>query len=467
MKKRRSAVKVTSYAAGIFAIASALSAAVLLIMTASGFLFPRKEKITLHTETISKIYDASPLDGGVPILTYGELHPGHQLVMTVACQYTDVGEYENKPTYMILDASGADVTDMYDVTTDFGKLKIEGRPLTVQCTGKKKVYDQTPLESDEIRIVSGSLADGHSFICTAKTSITAPGEQKILPAYSILAANGVDVTDQYDITEYLGSLVVKPIPIAIRTGSAEKIYDGTPLSCDEWSYLNGEFLDGHKLSVKCITEESEVGIFDNHAATVVSDADGNNVSHLYDITIYFGTLTISARPIYISTGYATKEYDGSPLQCDEWSITSGSIGEDEHISMIAVTEITEAGSAENELHFSITDSEGNDITHRYKIILDAGQLTVTPRPLTIRTGSATMVYDGSALVCEEYEITKGSLCEGDMLNLSFTSIVNIGYSQNYIIDLSVYGKNENGDIVDVSKNYRVSYDYGTLTITAS
>ena len=92
-------------------------------------------------------------------------------------------------------------------------------------------------------------------------------------------------------------------------------------------------------------------------------------------------------------------------------------------------------------------------------------MTVTPRPITIQTGSATKKYDGAPLICKEYTITKGSVCDGDMLQLAFTSIVNIGYTENYIVDLTVYG-NEDGRKTDVTVNYKITYDYGTLTVTA-
>ena len=81
-------------------------------------------------------------------------------------------------------------------------------------------------------------------------------------------------------------------------------------------------------------------------------------------------------------------------------------------------------------------------------------------------GSATKKYDGTALFCREYEITKGSLCAGDTLELSFTSIVNIGYTENYIIDHTIYGEVAGGNKTDVTLNYKITFDYGTLTVTA-
>ncbi|MBQ7828385.1 MAG: hypothetical protein IJ386_09000, partial [Clostridia bacterium] len=58
-----------------------------------------------------------------------------------------------------------------------------------------------------------------------------------------------------------------------------------------------------------------------------------------------------------------------------------------------------------------------------------------------------------------------SLCPDETLDLAFTSIVNIGYSNNYVIDCSILKKDQNGNTVNVSGNYVISYDYGILKIT--
>ena len=366
---------------------------------------------------------------------------------------------------MIVDPSGADVTHLYDIYTDFGTITIERCPITVYSPDKSKPYDGTPLVSNLIYISAGKLAKGHIFVPNATTSITDPGKQSILPLYSIINENGVDVTDQYRITDNLGTLTVLPVPVRIITHSASKIYDGKPLSLNQWEIVHGSVLEGHQLEVKCTTEISEVGVHENLANVTVYDDKKNNVSYLYDITIIHGNLEISPIPLHITTGSLTKEYDGTPLSCTTWVLDMGKLGEGESISVINSTTLNTVGSTNNNMTFSVHDKSGNDITSRYAISYTPGQLRITPRSITIRTGSATKVYDGLPLVCEEYEIIKGSLCPNETLDVAFTSIVNIGYSNNYIIDCSVLKKDQNGNTVNVSGNYVISYDYGILKIT--
>lgn len=455
----------TSYVSAVCAVASATVVAVLLFLSASGVIFPRRATITLHTETVSKVYDAEPITGGEITVTFGELRPGHELVTLSVPSYTEVGEYDNAPKYIIVDSSGDDVTGMYDVTTDFGKITVRGIPLSVHSQTKSKRYDGTALISDEIQILTGNLAEGHIFIGGAVTRLTLPGEQDILPTYSIIDENGVDVTGIYEISEYLGTLTVIPIYITVSSGSAEKSYDGTPLSANEWEHVSGELLEGHSISAKCITKVTEVGEYENEIEACILDKSGKDVSELYKIVKVCGNISILPLTLHIETEGITKEYDGIPISCDKWSIVAGSLAEGESITVTHIPTLNYVGSAVNKMVFVITDKNGVNVTHRYQIIQQTGQLVLTPRTITIRTGSATKVYDGTALVCEEYEITNGSLCEGDTLNLAFTSIVNVGYTQNYIIDYYIQST-QDGDKVNVTSNYRVSYDYGTLTVTA-
>jgi len=463
MKYKSRAVRSSSYVAGIFAIASAMLVAIMLILCAIGFLFPRTQKLVLSTETVSKLYDGEPISGGEISITYGELHPGHELVIISECNYTNVGEYENSPAYKIVDPSGADVTDRYSIVDDFGSIIIEGRSITVFSPSKVKQYDGTPLTSDKIIMTGGALAEGHTFYADHTTSITYPGEQEILPSYFILDANGTDVTEHYGIISNIGTLTVLPRLVKLSTSSAEKPYDGTSLSSSGWKHESGTLLAGHKLTAKCITEVNDVGTFYNEADVWIHDAEGNDVSELYSVEFHYGQLTITPMPLYIRSGTASKEYDGTPLSCSDWSISSGKIGANETLTLLDSTEITSVGSVANEMLFSVTDKDGKDVTHRYKITVMNGILNLTPRSITIRTGSAKKVYDGTPLVCNEYEIIKGSLVEGEQLDLALTSIVNIGYTQNYVVDYSI--RRTAGALRDVSQNYRISYDYGTLTVT--
>ena len=190
MEHSKKAVKIISYVAGGLAIISALMVTVLMIMSALGLFYPRKTKLILHTDPIEKIYDAKSVSCTEPIVIYSSLHDGHELITTKLPKFEKVGEYVNQPTYMIVDASGDDVTDLYAIEEDFGKIIIYGKPISLYSPDKEKTYDGTALISDGITIMTGMLIEGHKLESGAPTRLTMPGEVAIEPLYSIRNKDG-------------------------------------------------------------------------------------------------------------------------------------------------------------------------------------------------------------------------------------------------------------------------------------
>ena len=164
MNNKRKAVKITTYVAGILAVTSAVLVGVLLIMSSLGIIFPRKQLLTISTNDVTTTYNAQPVFGGAPFVTRGQLLDGHHIVVTAECKQTNAGEYENIPEFVILDAVGADVTDMYRINEDFGKITIKQRRLIVYSQSKEKRYDGTPLVSDTITVTGGSFVEGHTLV---------------------------------------------------------------------------------------------------------------------------------------------------------------------------------------------------------------------------------------------------------------------------------------------------------------
>ena len=88
-------------------------------------------------------------------------------------------------------------------------------------------------------------------------------------------------------------------------------------------------------------------------------------------------------------------------------------------------------------------------------VIDAGQ-----RKLIYRSVDADIVYDGSALVCNEYSVMHGKLKDGHTAQISFTGMQSgVGESENSftVIILDAQG-------ADVTDDYRIECIFGTLTV---
>ena len=467
MKRNEKTVKAVSYVAGITAISGAMLLMVFLVLGLVGLIHPRKTPIILYTPGISEEYDGTQLCGNAPEVISGSLHPGHSLVVTDIPEYTEVGIYPDKPEFMIQDETGADVTHQYDISLNFGDIVIMPRVIYLSCDSKSKVYDGLPLLSGLAREMGGRLVPGHTLVTDDGNYLLVPGTVKSKPHYQIIDGNGNDVTDQYDVHEMFGDLEILQIPLTVTTQSARKHYDGKPLSASNWTHTKGNLLEGHSLDVTVISELGDVGTAANEATAKVTDAQGQDVSEFYQVNIVTGTLEIEGIPLYISTGSARKEYDGSPISSTEWELTKGKLVTGDTLQACFYTEHDGVGSVDNVVQFAVTSADGVDVTYRYKLICDYGTLTIQPKTINIRTDSAQKVYDGTPLSCDTYTITSGSLVAGEWIIISCTSITEVGYSDNYVLSCTIYRQEVDGTLTDVTNCYRITYDFGILKITSN
>lgn len=466
MKKTEKTVNAVSWVAGITAIAAAMLLAVLLLLSLAGRIHPRKQALHLYTPDIAQVYDETALTVSTPELRGWRLREGHTLSVTARPEYSRVGEYPNAPEYVILDETGADVTDRYAIIEEFGTVRITPRKIKLSCPGRFKVYDGEPLKPWPVTLMAGELVAGHTLETEDGNALVMPGTETAAPQYRILDAGGRDVTDQYEVSENFGTLEILPIPLTLTTESLRKQYDGKPLSADGWKHADGQLLEGHRLEMTVTAALTQVGAVENQGTARVIDASGKDVTGLYALNYQFGTLEVTGIPLYISTGSAKKEYDGVPLQNEQWKLTGGTLaaGETLHVRSAAVCE--GVGTVENRMEFAVTAADGTDVTDIYQIHLSCGTLTIQPRAITIRTGSAQKVYDGKPLSCESYTITAGSLCPRDQLSIACTSITEPGYSENFVIQCTIYRETGEQSRQDVTECYRISYDFGILKITA-
>ena len=251
--------------------------------------------------------------------------------------------------------------------------------------------------------------------------------------------------ENYIVQEDLGTLTVLPAGLTVRTGSAEKTYDGSPLT-EDTAELTG-LVAGESAAVKA------TGSITNPGSTVNTyEIDwGSAKESNYTITEELGTLTVTnARAeLTISTGSASRAYDGKPLTSGEVTIT-GLLGSDS-ITVTPTGSITDAGTAEN----SFTIDWGDTDQSNYVLNEKPGTLTVTPADLTISTGSAEKTYDGTALTNSDVTIT--GLAGSDTITVTPDgSITDAGTADNtYSIDWGSTKKS----------NYNLTEETGTLTVT--
>ncbi len=366
--------------------------------------------------------------------------------------------------YKIVNAEGADVTFAYNITPSEGNITVNPRNVTIYTDTITKVYDGTPIEKPEYSFKNGSLAEGDELRVNFRAMPTNAGIYSATPDnYNILNAEGEDVTNRYNLKFVYGVITIEPRKLTFTTGSAEKVYDGKPLTNPEWELVDGTLADGHVLTAEAIGNRTIAGTGDNTLDVTIVDEKGRYVADNYEIIVKYGALTITPITLKFETDSAEKVYDGQPLQASGYKFISGELLPGHTMQCRTNGWITDAGEGKNRLSVTIFNENGDDITyHGYRIEVDEGTLKVTPRPITVTSESAQKLFDGTPLTAHSCEVTEGSLVNGHIVKGYYKgSQTEVGESpNNFFISVNSVSDATTG----YASNYAITYVYGTLKV---
>ncbi|MGN0813844.1 MAG: transglutaminase family protein, partial [Candidatus Coproplasma sp.] len=448
--------------------------------------------ITVTTASNSWLYDGETHSDGTYSVGGAGLVDGHTTQAFDVAQITDIGQCENTMSIKVYDGK-TDVSGNYEISYNFGLLKVTAGQLVVQAGSSSKVYDGTPLTCETYSLTETSvLAAGHVLTAQTQGSQTLIGQSKneiVDGSVKVKDADGNDVTDCYVISYKYGILEVEPRPVKVTADSAQKDYDGEELVCYGYSVSSDceyALLENHTIQVVISGSQTLIGKSENLVTEVkifekiyeddllISETD---VSHLYDIQKVSGELKVMIPgELKITTGSAQKVYDGDALTNPDYTVTTNTLGAGYEtvydVQIICTGSITDVGTTHNDCTVKVFADE-TDVTEFANISITYGELTVDPRPITITTGSGSWQYDGLAHKCEDYSVSDGyidevayAVIEGHTVNVfDFAQITKVGFLPNSVsveITVVILGKE-----VEITDNYSVTINYGMLEITAS
>ena len=179
--------------------------------------------------------------------------------------------------------------------------------------------------------------------------------------------------------------------------------------------------------------------------------------------ITFNDSSILSKPkLVISSESSTAVYNGKPLTNSKWHLANGEL-KNGHKLYVDVSGVqTDVGISDNYVFATVKDSKGNDVSDEYDIEYLTGALNVKVRHITVVAGSDDKVYDGTPLTCEDFFVLSPvDLVSGHVVTATTEgSITEIGETDNKIISVTI----ENQYGVDVTKNYSINTEVGTLTV---
>ena len=289
------------------------------------------------------------------------------------------------------------------------------------------------------------------------------GKKRLLIAGCALIAIAVMLV-LYAVLIGIGVINGRERSLVIRAGTAEKIYDGEALVCEEWTLVHGELKAGHTVVPLFSGSQITPGQSENRVTVRVLDENNADVTSEYRIEYMSGTLSVYITKLHIVAADLTKNYDGTPLTPadTDWRLESGTLMEGHRLVTEMSASQTEIGICENSISAKVVDGAGNDVSKFYEIQCTSGTLRVLGIPLTLRSGDNAKVYDGLPLERGAVDVVDGALNPGHQLNCQFSEVADtVGrYANAFTVSIV----DESGQ--DVTGLYAVATQFGSLEITA-
>ena len=407
--------------------------------------------VTITTDSDDKPYDGTPLtaDGRIEGLVNDE-----EVSFAVTGSQTAVGSSDN--TYTLVWDKTAKETNYNIASVSVGKLTVteSAAEIVVTTTGGTFTYDGQPHGAT---VSVSTLPTGYTLQTAASTAtainvadgeVTATADQLV-----IVNAAGEDVTANLNITYNSGTIKITPKTATVTTDSAEKVYDGTPLTAS--GRIEG-LVKGENVTLTMTGTQTVKG---ESANTYELTWNWNAVSDNYTITDSVGTLKVTEQSLDPKDPESygnvqiddpeNKTYNGAE---QKWAPT---VTDAKGNALVEGTDYTV--SYDKDDFTNVTGTIKATITGigNYKGTVEKCY-QILPRELSVTTESDEKVYDGEPLTAGG---SVNGLVAGEELTLRTTgSQTEVGRSDNtYEI---VWDKTAQ------ARNYKVTgEELGTLAVT--
>ncbi len=451
----------------------------------SGRFHISQRSIAIKPKNVHVTYDGKQHSvTEIDIVSSLGLVSGHTISAQITGTLRDAGEIDThivENTVLIKDAGGRDVTHNYasDIYSG-GYLCVESRVVYVITMSDIKMYDGTPLTRHEFTVFvpeeNTGLLNGHEISLrgafTGEQTGAGVSDNTIDPDKALITAqSGEDMSRNYRVeVAVAGKLEVIKRPIIIESYSAEKKYDGAPLTAGGGLSADSpdQLVDGHVLDLVITGIQLGIGKSTNSidCENTAIMYGGEDLKENYDISYVEGTLEVTPwAVITITTKSAQKRYDGTPLTNGEYTVeySSGALDPSHTLSVIVTGSRTEVGRTRNNMIIYVTNGDNEDVSAYYTIVEIYGTLEVydpkdtTVTVATVKTDKGGIVY----LRQNSYGKYTGSTNWGSAP--AYGTLLPGGYNCNYLTSFALKNSGaatHKADIELLLEDYMLPYYLG-------
>ena len=274
-----------------------------------------------------------------------------------------------------------------------GSLVIEKRNLVLTSASAQKVYNGTELTAKDVTVSGDGFVKGEGASYDVTGTQTTVGNSENTFTYKL---NENTNADNYTIETANGSLLVTPVTdqvvVTLKEDSGTEVYDGTEKTVTGYTvadisnklYTDKDFTFTGNAEVK----GTDAGTYDME----LKAEDFQNINPNFTNVVFKvedGTLEITRRQVTFQADSGEKKYDGEELAVPTWKLADGTLADGQQEIAHVEGSQTLVGESENKItdlkifanaasqEAEGSETEAQDVTKNYSIILLAGLLKVT------------------------------------------------------------------------------------------
>ena len=297
-----------------------------------------------------------------------------------------------------------------------GTLTITPAPITLRAPSASKTYDGTPLKAKDY--VYGY--DGNTDLANDFKSISVDGSQTMVGSSASSVTYELKqgkIPNNYNIQCIPGTLTITPVTdevlVEIKGNTASVTYDGQLHKVDGYdaSSISNSLYTANDFTYNGVAkaEGTDAATYPMNLAETRFENTNTNFENVRFEVVTDGSLTISKRPVTLTSADLTKVYDGTVLTNGDTPVTVGGDGfaDGEGATYDFTGSQTDVGKSENTFTYKAEEGTNTKLTN-YAITTEFGTLEVTPVTdkvtVTIKGGKSSVTYNGEEHTVSGYKV---------------------------------------------------------------
>ena len=298
------------------------------------------------------------------------------------------------------------------------------------------------IDGEPVNLFSYGMTVTYSFNTYVSSENSIPKVHVTLPDWEEVPAElrNVGVSKTFTITK---------APLTVTAGSASKVYDGTPLTCNDYTVEGLVGVDagyGVSHSATVTGSQTDVGESANVPSNFIIGSTG--IESNYDITYVNGTLTVTANPDdweETATEYTIKTATGWDVFCDLLEANNQGYFTDKTVKLGANISVTRMAGSSGHDFTGTFDGDGHTLTVSYGS---------SDSPITEDYAAPFRYVDGGTIenLCVSGTIYTSAQYAGGFIGIAEGSASIVNSASGVTINSSTEGEGAHGGFVGQQAN---------------